>query len=614
MKAKTFSVGLLILFLVGALQDIRSQVLNNETRITIDEKSRKKTEKTVSIRINNKSENYLAHVEIRHSPLQDFSFGEARIMDPEGNMLRKIRKKDLTTRNDLSHAAFYQDDLITEFDLYWHQYPYIIEYSYTIEEKEFIYLSWWTPVLYSTVPTLKASLEINVPLDYEVNVSQSGDITFNDSVIADRKIFQWNSTFAGKIKNEIFSPPVQESIPVVRVVPLNLSYGVPGSTKSWSSFGSWLKDLNEGTDLLPLREKRAVERLIKDSGDQKEIVRRIYHYLQDHTRYINVAIDVGGLKSYPADYVCTNKYGDCKALTTYMKSMLKSVGIPSYYTVINAGKNEARINTDFPGQQFNHVILAVPLQKDTIWLENTSGTLPFNYLGTFTQDRYALAIGEERSELIKTPELKLSEVLVERDHKYILDEKNVWRSEALLNLRGDAFEDLRHVLSNRDEKDQVLQVNKSLGIEGYELREWSIIDFHRDSSSVKIQVAGVPPNPVREIGNMKVINPLNISIPDFENPKERTLEVRINYPIYKADKTEYRLPFEAKDAQIPEGTSIKSDYGEYSVGFHRENNSIIIREKFILLKNQIDIKDYPQFYSFLQSITNYKKTTAILIQ
>ncbi|WP_324720744.1 DUF3857 domain-containing protein [Salinimicrobium sp. HB62] len=613
-RAKTFSVGLLFLSLFGTFQNIRSQVLKNETRITIDNKNRKKTVKTVSIQINNKSENSLAHVEIRHSPLQDFSFGHARIIDFQGNTLRKIRKKDLTTRNDLSYAAFYQDDLITEFDLYWHQYPYTIEYSYTIEEREFIYLSWWTPVLFSSVPTLKGSLEVNVPLDYKINVSQTDDVVFTEAVIADRKILQWNAAFDGDVENEIFSPPVQESIPVVRVVPENLNYGVPGSTESWSTFGSWLNELNEGTDLLPLREKHVIKRLIKDSKDQEEIVRRLYHYLQDHTRYINVAIDVGGLKSYPADYVCTNKYGDCKALTTYMKSMLKSVGIKSYYTVINAGKNEARINTDLPGQQFNHVILAVPLQKDTIWLENTSGSLPFNYLGTFTQDRYALAVGDEKSELITTPELKLPDVLVERDYKYLLDEKKVWQSQVTLILRGDAFEDFRHALLKQDKEDKLVQVNKSLGVRGFEVREWSLMDFHRDSSSVKIQVSGLPPNPVREIGSMKIINPLKISIPDFEDPDKRTLEVRVRYPINRTDKTEYHLPFEAKDVQIPEGITLKGDYGEYSVSFHRENNSIITREKFTLLKKIIAIEEYPQFYSFLQSIINYKKTTAILIQ
>lgn len=601
--------------LSGSLQNTWSQVLSNETLVTIDRKGRKKTERTVLVQVNDKKENWMSHIEIKHSPLQDFSLKYARILDPEGNVLRKIRKKSLTTRSDLSYAVFYQDDLITEFDLYWHQYPYQIEYSYTIEEEEFLYVSWWTPILYTTIPTVKASLEVNAPSDYEVHISQSGGIAFNPADIGDRKIYQWESTYPGKIEDETFSPPVKELIPMVGIVPKNIRYGVEGSSESWQSFGTWLSALNEGTDLLPSSETKAIERLIEGIEDKKEIIRKIYYYLQDHTRYINVAIDVGGLKSYPADYVCNNKYGDCKALTTYMKSMLKSIGIPSLYTVINAGNNEARINLDSPGQQFNHVILGVPLQKDTIWLENTSSSLPFNYLGTFTQNRYALAVNGEKSKLVRTPKLQPSDVLDEREYVFSMDGNSEWRSEATLSLRGSEFEGLRHLLSNKDESGLRTQLYNNLGVNGFEVRDWKTINFHRDSSNVKIHVVGGPLNPVREIGGWKVINPLNISIPDFEEPGERTLDVRINYPINKADKMSYNfVVLEDNEVQIPEGLSIQSAYGQYASEFYREGNSIIAREKFTLLSKDIPIEEYPEFYSFIQAINGHKKKTAILIR
>ena len=590
-------------------------MLSNETRITIDGKGSKITERTVLIQVNEKAENYLAHVEIMHDPSKDFSFKYARIIDSEGNILRKIRKRDLTTRSALSYAVFFQDDLITEFDLYWHQYPYLLEYSYTIEENEFFYVSWWTPILHPSVPTLKGSLDVNTPLDYAVHINQSGGVGFKESSVGDRKVYQWESIFPGKIENEIFSPPVEEVIPKVRIVPQNIEYGVKGSSESWSSLGAWMRDLNKGTDILPLNEKKFVEKLIGGTEDKKEIIRKIYYYLQDHTRYINVAIDVGGLKSYPAEYVSANKYGDCKALTTYMKSMLASVGISSQYTLINAGENEARIKHDFPGQQFNHVILAVPLEKDTIWLENTSGSLPINYLGTFTQDRYALAVDGEKSKLVRTPKLKPSEVLVQRNYEFSVDENDQWRSEGTLDLRGSAFEDFRHLLSNNEESDLKLQVNKNLGIKGFEIQNWNTINFHRDSSNVKIHVSGEAPDPVREIAGWKVINPLKISIPDFEKPGERTLDVRINYPINKSDKIVFNLKnIEDKEVQIPESFFIESDFGLYSSDFSRENNSIIVYEKFTLLDNDIPIDEYSEFFSFIQSIIDQKKKSAILIR
>ena len=70
-----------------------------------------------------------------------------------------------------------------------------------------------------------------------------------------------------------------------------------------------------------------------------------------------------------------------------MVAMLKEAGIKGYYTIIMAGKNAPEVIPDFPNDQFNHIIVAVPNNRDTLWLECTSQTNPFGYLGHFTGDR-----------------------------------------------------------------------------------------------------------------------------------------------------------------------------------------------------------------------------------
>ncbi|HET8855859.1 MAG TPA: DUF3857 domain-containing protein [Salinimicrobium sp.] len=590
-------------------------MLNNETRISIDKRGEKTTERTILIQINEKQDDWLSHIEIRHNPRQDFSFEYARILDLQGNVLRKIKRRDLITRSVSSYQAFYQDDLVSEFDLYWHQYPYRIEYSYTIEEEEFLYVSWWTPLLYSDVPTVRATLEIETPDDYSINVSQSGNIIFSESVTEDGKQYLWMASSAGEIDNEIYSPPIRELIPRVSVVPSGFKYGVEGSTESWSSFGSWLNNLNHGTDVLPQNELRILERLLEDTQDKREIIQKLYYYLQDHTRYINVAIDVGGMKSYPASYVCKNKYGDCKALTTYMKAMLKSQGISSYYTVINAGKAEGGINEDFPSQQFNHVVLAVPLENDTIWLENTSNSLPFDYLGTFTQDRYALLVNEGNSRLVKTPKLLPSDVLVQRDYQFNVDQENLLGSDITLELRGAAFEVFRHLLTDQDQEKIKARVNSNIGIDGFNIISWNSVGFNRDSSNVKIHVLGNISGFIREIGDWKVINPLNIVVPEFELPERRDLELRINYPIHKSDRAVFNFKsLQDREVQIPEGIFIENDYGRYQTSFTKEGNSIVASETFLLLGNKIPLTEYPKFYSFIQTILDHKKKSSILIK
>ena len=52
-----------------------------------------------------------------------------------------------------------------------------------------------------------------------------------------------------------------------------------------------------------------------------------------------------------------------------MRSLLQVIGVESYYTLVMAGENAPSIINNFPSPQFNHAILCVPVDKDTIWLE-----------------------------------------------------------------------------------------------------------------------------------------------------------------------------------------------------------------------------------------------------
>lgn len=615
MNTKILYILLLIFLGIASTQPSWSQVIKNETIIEIDSKGRKRTERTLLIQVNSKSENWLSHVEIRHNPKQEFTFNYAKILDNNGNSQHKLKKKDISTRNDLSHSAFYQDDLITEFELYWNKFPYLIEYSYTIQEDEFLFVAWWSPAEFSNVSTLEGSLKITVPTNYEININASDGMKHLVSKLEDKQTFTWRSSYIRKSASEIYSPQIIEQIPKVKVVPLQFTYEITGNADSWSSLGLWLDQLNNGTDELTLNEQRIVQELVGGIEEKVEIVKTIYHYLQDNTRYVNVAIDVGGLKSYPASYVCWNKYGDCKALTTYMKSMLKSVGIESVYSVINAGIQEAPIEVNFPSLQFNHVILAVPLKNDTIWLENTSNAAPFNYLGTFTQNRHALAVTGFQSKLISTPTLNISDVLVERNYAYTLTGQDIFQINTSVTLRGKSFEDFRYYLANGEEKYQNNEVVKYINIDGYNSISWENRDFNRDNTFVELVCRGESGKVLRRVGDWQVINPLNISVPDFEKPEERNLAVRISYPINMADTSVFDLnDLKEKEVQLPEEMDIESPFGNYKTSYLLEDNKVTVYEKFTLLATQIELQQYNEFYSFLETINSYKKKSIILIK
>ena len=147
---------------------------------------------------------------------------------------------------------------------------------------------------------------------------------------------------------------------------------------------------------------------------------KLYEYMQNKTRYVSITVGIGGFQPFDAATVDRLSYGDCKALSNYMKSILEVAGISSRYTLVYAGENNQDIKTTFPSSQFNHVILCVPMEKDTIWLECTSQRKPFNYLGSSTSNRQALVIDENGGKL-RTQVMQPENNLESRKADIILD-------------------------------------------------------------------------------------------------------------------------------------------------------------------------------------------------
>src|SRR5690606_22479882 len=152
------------------------------------------------------------------------------------------------------------------------------------------------------------------------------------------------------LDKEDYSPGIYTMLPSVVIIPDNFTYGIDGKFTSWQDFGQWVWYLNQGLDELTQNEKTRISQLFAESDSNLDKIRKCYHYLQENTRYIDVSIDIGGFKPYPAEYVCNNKFGDCKALTNYMKAILKYAGIDSYYSLVYAGDPNEIFDTSFPSQ------------------------------------------------------------------------------------------------------------------------------------------------------------------------------------------------------------------------------------------------------------------------
>lgn len=566
------------------------------------------THESFEILINSAEEAYLGKISIPFQKGSKISIHEAVIINKAGQPVRKLRKSEITTRSFYESGTFYSDYMVKTFSLKWNTYPYKIKYSYSIVEKNFISIANWNPVVFKSVPTEKASLKVYLPSDKAITIYADSIFQHKQYSNKDQLVLEYDINNFKLPSSEYFAPPLSEARPKVIILPNTFTYGSAGSFKTWQSFGNWISQLNQSTDELPAAEKQQFESQLPQTANKLDIIRNAYYYRQNNTRYINVSLKLGGLKPYPASYVCTNKYGDCKALTIYTKALLKSQGIESYYTIVNAGKNIHKLNPEQVRFQFNHVILCVPLANDTIWLENTAKTLPFNHLGSFTQNRKALLIDGEKSKLVNTPTLSPKDLAVSRKLDIKLSNYSTAKFNLKINFNGEDAAYLKYLKHINDTVSLRRFAIKNLPFNGIKIDTQKLIIPTNNKLEVILNATGQVATDYKKTDDLFVINSEWQNSIRLKHPKNRKYPIRINFPQHKIDSLNYNVPFISEfNTEIPESSLIESKFGFYKLTAHKNEKGFSIITEFSLKRGDYPLNDYPQFYHFFEQIRELKK-------
>lgn len=552
---------------------------------------------TVLMQINDRNAD--TEIFIPYSKGDKISVDIVRIEDQEGNIIRKLKKNEIKDRSFISSISLYEDDFVKYFDLKHDKFPYRIFYVTRIHYAKSLNII-DIDYVRSKIPVQSGTLIVEVPVNDSIKYRDE-NVASPEIVTQNRfRKYTWKYGYIPFASTEIYSLEKDLKAPSIHIVPLHFRYGEAGSFESWKSFGNWIFRLNKNKDKLPAEEHQRIDGLLRYANSQKQKVEILYRYLQDYTRYINVSIQLGGLQTYPASYVCNNKYGDCKALTNYLQSMLKYAGIQSYYTLIDAGTKIPDLDVDFPSQAFNHVILTVPLEKDTVFLECTDKNIPFGYIGTFTQGRKALLVDENDSRLIRIPALQPDDVLCSRTIEIKTDEQQIHLSEVQ---KGHKYEFFNYATKElvKDKLDDIIRGQIFSG--KAELIDYELNYNNRQSAEIGLTARFKAENICKEYGKDIILSPFPMDINNFELPDQRTTGVQINYPEFYKDTIIYELP-DKEIIKIPERVFVETDFGKYEISFALKNHTLVCYKTFLLYPGRYPIDRYEEFFQFIQTMKN----------
>lgn len=338
----------------------------------------------------------------KHRKISKF---EAVLYNAAGKEIRKLKSKDLKDVSAYDGFSLYIDDRIQYYDFTLTSYPFTVYYKVEINSSNTISLPGWTPINGYDLAVENSSLSLINHSGITIRKKESGFDFCEIKKSESGNTLTYSAQNIPALQDEVLSPVLRDLTPRVYFTPQEFQLaGVKGSFENWEEFGKWYyQNLLYDKQDLSEQDRNTVIQLVDGIKDPVEKVRLLYQYMQSKTRYVNVAIGIGGWEPFPASYVSSKSYGDCKALSNYMISLLKTVGIDAFHTIVYAESGRKMdLDKDFASLQGNHMIINVPLEDETIWLECTNQQTAFNYLGQFTDDRYALSVTPEGGKIVST--------------------------------------------------------------------------------------------------------------------------------------------------------------------------------------------------------------------
>lgn len=581
-------------------------IRNEETRIRLERPNEVWITVDRTVTVLDADGRYQGAVQVFYNKSRPVESLSATLYDAEGRQLRRFKRSDFEDVSQIQDYSLFEDERVKRLLPSAPAYPYTVRYSSTQKYKFSFYLPRWNPLPEEGVALEKASLDVTAPRD--VPLRYFGNHVDNPVIdtAGDTRHYRWQVAALPAARAEAFSPPfLQSASPYVLCAPERFEYyGMEGSYQDWAGYGRWVyENLLQGRDALPQRTVEKIRALCAGLSPL-DAAKKIYAYVQQKSRYVSIQIGKGGFVPMKASEVDKLGYGDCKALVNYTMALLKAAGMQAYYTEVHAGEEGNSLLPGFasPGQG-NHIILCLPLDKDTVWLECTDKHIPFGYLGAFTDDRNVLICTPAGGILAHTPRYGEAQNRLARHVTVVLDSAGNMEGQVNSTFRGLLYTQRADFpsLTPRDRDSRLT--------EAYSFLQMAPSHYRLDIQKERLPMAterfaftapryagpmggglSVPLNPV---DRFSALPPLSA---------DRRAPVFIHRGYDKRDTVDFQFPQGWRPAWLPADTALHTDFGDYRMHLVPGRGSLRYIREFRLHGGTFAAAEYAAFTRFLRQV------------
>ena len=618
MKKTLLTIALALMISGARAQTYHTIVLDKQTICTVKDATHSTQTFKCTLKILNKNGNDDAQVVIaldKTNNLKNFTY---TVSDENGKELRKFKKKDLM-RTEYS-SNFKTDSYRLFFDYSPSVYPCIISYEYSIDSSDgSLAYPVFQPIDDYEQKVEKASYQITVPQDFILRTyRENTDCTINRNVDA-----QGSQTLSVEMSNlpvinkEPFCDDFINLTPRVFFAPTVFKhYDTGGNMETWENYSCFQASLYDGRQTLQESIKNHLHELCDELTSPKDKLAKVYEYFGKITRYVSIQLGIGGMQPIEAAEVCRTGYGDCKGLSNLMMSMLKEVGIESNVAIISTDiKQHPKA---FPSAHgFNHAILMVPMEKDTIWIECTNPELPLAYVHEDIAGHDALLLKHEGGKLVELPHHKDSNNIEYSQAEIVLKEEG----EAHINITQkwlDGYYDDMHFLKNADEKKQKDYLFSSIALMGGTIDSLNVNEKATPFEAPEINLKAIANcRGYATITGRRLIvriNPFHYDMETLREIENRKYDIVRNFGYKDIDDITITLPEGYIIEALPQNVNIDTPFGYLKIDYKLQDGKLKTHAEHYAKQGHFSANQYADFRKFYNQVVNLYQQKLIIVK
>jgi hypothetical protein len=555
------------------------------------------------------------------------SFFRAWTILPNGTQL-EIKEKDATEAS-VADGELFSDERAKFIRFAEANVGSVVGFEYVQRQRPLVFESdWW---FQAAIPTRHARFSLQLPpgwefTNYWANFAQPEP----KSSAGSQYVWEMQDIPAIEVEPDMPSFEAVSGRMVIKYFPRDPALRAK-TNGSWNDIGIWYSGLTASSRIPSPALQQKVTELTAGLTDPLAKMKVLAAYMQRNIRYVAVEVGIGGFQPHPAADVFAHQYGDCKDKATLLSTMLKVVGIDSYYISINTERGI--INPKFPSLRFNHVILAIRLPDSVpdaglyatmktsrfghlLFFDPTNPYVPLGYLPSYLQDNYALIVAQDGAELVSLPLLAPSTNRLFRTATLNLNPSGDLTGEVQeVRWGGPAVERREQFLTaSPADRQKVLESSLGSSLTNFSLTSAQLGNLEKYDENLMVHYKFAVDAYAKTAGNLLIIRPRVIGEKGSSilTGKPRKYPIEFTEATLQTDNFDITLPAGYVVDELPQSVEAKCDYATYKSNVEVKDNVLHYKRTYEITGVVVPSEKLPEVRDFFHQVAAADKSSAVL--